>query len=185
MSDVAERQYGVPQLTIHRAGLLSVLADAFPLEQVQLAKRAVAASQGQDGAVLQFSDGSQAKMDVLIGADGIHSVVRNTLFGKESPRFTGIVAFRAVVLASHVAHVPNIQAFTKWGGPTAHSQIVTFPLNRGEDIFIFATTAQGSWHEESCPPRQRQRTSRQLCRLPSRRPRFAGCLRRGLEKRTL
>jgi salicylate hydroxylase len=149
MSDVAERQYGAPQLTIHRADLLSVLADAFPLEQVQFAKRAVAASQDLDGALLQFSDGSQAKMDVLIGADGIHSVVRNTMFGKESPRFTGVVAFRAVVPASRVAHVPNIQAFTKWWGPTAYSQIVTFPLNRGEDIFMFATTAQDSWHEES------------------------------------
>lgn len=149
MSDAAERQYGAPQLTIHRADLLSVLADAFPREQVQFAKRAVAASQDSNGALLQFSDGSQVKMDVLIGADGIHSVVRNKLFGKESPRFTGVVAFRAVVPVSRVAHVPNIQAFTKWWGPTAHSQIVTFPLNRGEDIFIFATTAQDSWHEES------------------------------------
>jgi salicylate hydroxylase len=149
MSDAAERQYGAPQLTIHRADLLSVLADAFPREQVQFAKRAVAAGQDSNGALLQFSDGSQVKMDVLIGADGIHSVVRNKLFGKESPRFTGVVAFRAVVPVSRVAHVPNIQAFTKWWGPTAHSQIVTFPLNRGEDIFIFATTAQDSWHEES------------------------------------
>ncbi|WP_226506164.1 FAD-dependent monooxygenase [Pseudomonas sp. MWU16-30317] len=149
MSDVAERQYGAPQLTIHRADLLTVLADACAVEQVQFSKRAVAASQDPDGAVLHFSDGSQARMDVLIGADGIHSVVRNTLFGKESPRFTGVVAFRAVVPASRVAHVPNIQAFTKWWGPTAHSQIVTFPLNRGDDIFIFATTAQDSWHEES------------------------------------
>lgn len=149
MSDAAERQYGAPQLTIHRADLLSVLADAFPREQVQFAKRAVAAGQDSNGALLQFSDGSQVKMDVLIGADGIHSVVRNKLFGKESPRFTGVVAFRVVVPVSRVAHVPNIQAFTKWWGPTAHSQIVTFPLNRGEDIFIFATTAQDSWHEES------------------------------------
>jgi len=45
--------------------------------------------------------------------------------------------------------VPNIQAFTKWWGPNPQSQIVTFPLNQGKDIFIFATTAQDSWHEES------------------------------------
>lgn len=149
MADAAERQYGAPQLTIHRADLLSVLAAAFPLERVQFGKRAVAASKEEEGVTLRFTDGSQAKMDVLIGADGIHSVVRAALFGQEHPRFTGVVAFRAVVPASRVANVPNIQAFTKWWGPTPHSQIVTFPLNRGEDIFIFATTAQDSWHEES------------------------------------
>jgi salicylate hydroxylase len=149
MADAAERQYGAPQLTIHRADLLSVLAEHFPLEQVQFNKRAQAARKEEDGVVLDFTDGSQAKMDVLVGADGIHSVVRNALFGQEHPRFTGVVAFRAVVPTSRVAHVPNIQAFTKWWGPNPQSQIVTFPLNRGDDIFIFATTAQDSWHEES------------------------------------
>lgn len=149
MADAAERQYGAPQLTIHRADLLSVLAEHFPLEQVQFNKRAQAAHKEEGGVVLDFTDGSQATVDVLVGADGIHSVVRTALFGQEHPRFTGVVAFRAVVPTSRVAHVPNIQAFTKWWGPTAHSQIVTFPLNRGDDIFIFATTAQDSWHEES------------------------------------
>ena len=76
-------------------------------------------------------------------------MVRNALFGEEHPRFTGVVAFRAVIPANRVAHVPDIQAFTKWWGPTPQSQIVSFPLNRGRDIFIFATTAQDSWHEES------------------------------------
>jgi salicylate hydroxylase len=149
MADAAERQYGAPQLTIHRADLLSVLAEHFPLELVQFNKRAQAARKEEGGVVLDFTDGSQATVDVLIGADGIHSVVRTALFGQEHPRFTGVVAFRAVVPTRRVAHVPNIQAFTKWWGPTAHSQIVTFPLNRGDDIFIFATTAQDSWHEES------------------------------------
>ena len=71
------------------------------------------------------------------------------MFGAESPRFTGIVAYRAVVPAERVAGVPNLGAFTKWWGPNPQSQIVTFPLNRGRDIFIFATTPQDSWQLES------------------------------------
>jgi salicylate hydroxylase len=71
------------------------------------------------------------------------------MFGAESPRFTGIVAYRAVVPAERVAGVPNLGAFTKWWGPNPQSQIVTFPLNRGKDIFIFATTPQDTWHLES------------------------------------
>ncbi len=99
--------------------------------------------------MLQFTDGTHAGYDVLVGADGIHSAVRKALWGEESPRFTGIVAFRAVVPVEKVAHVPNIQAFTKWWGPVSTSQIVTFPLNQGKDIFIFATIGQDSWHLES------------------------------------
>ncbi|MEE1867300.1 FAD-dependent monooxygenase [Pseudomonas auratipiscis] len=149
MADAAESQYGAPQLTIHRADLLAALAEVFPLQNVQFGKRAEQVQQDASGVELHFKDGSQHRADLLIGADGIHSVVRNALFGKEQPRFTGVVAYRAVVPASRVAHVPNIQAFTKWWGPNPQSQIVTFPLNQGRDIFIFATTAQDSWHLES------------------------------------
>ena len=149
MGDEAERKYGAPQLTIHRADLLAALAGVFPTERVQFSKRAQAIVQDGDGVDLSFADGSAARVDVLIGADGIHSAVRTAIFGAEHPRFTGVVAFREVVPVERLAGVPNLQAFTKWWGPNPQSQIVTFPLNRGRDIFIFATTAQDSWHLES------------------------------------
>lgn len=152
MGDAAERQYGAPQLTIHRADLLAALADAFDASRVQFGKRAesITDGEGEHGVQLRFTDGSEARgLDLLIGADGIHSVVRSALFGAERPRFTGVVAFRAVVPTERVRALPDIAAFTKWWGPTPESQIVSFPLNQGRDTFIFATTAQDSWHEES------------------------------------
>ena len=150
MGDTAERLYGAPQLTIHRADLLAALADAFPAAQVHFGKRAQAIEAQSDGVTIRFADESEAtRLDVLIGADGIHSAVRSAMFGAENPRFTGVVAFRAVVPTERLRDVPDIGAFTKWWGPTPESQIVTFPLNQGRDTFIFATTAQDSWHEES------------------------------------
>jgi salicylate hydroxylase len=149
MADSAEAQYGAPQLTIHRADLLAALADMFPAERVALGKRAQSITPDAEGVELRFEDGSSARVGLLIGADGIHSAVRSAMFGAESPRFTGIVAYRAVVPAERVAGVPNLGAFTKWWGPNPQSQIVTFPLNRGRDIFIFATTPQDSWQLES------------------------------------
>ena len=150
MGDEAERKYGAPQLTIHRADLLAALSDAFPAERVQFAKRAQSIADSANGVSIAFTDGTRIDgLDVLIGGDGIHSAVRTAMFGAESPRFTGVVAFRAVVPTERVREVPNIGAFTKWWGPTPESQIVTFPLNQGRDTFIFATTAQDSWHEES------------------------------------
>lgn len=149
MGDEAEHKYGAPQLTIHRADLLAALAGAFPAESVQFGKCAREIVQDGQGVQVRFADGAQERVDALIGADGIHSVVRSAMFGAETPRFTGVVAFRAVVPAARLAGVPNLQAFTKWWGPNPESQIVTFPLNRGRDIFIFATTAQDTWTEES------------------------------------
>ena len=149
MSDVAEQQYGAPQITIHRADLLAALAEVFPLEQVHFNQRLKTLLSSDQGVSLQFEDGSEASFDAVIGADGIHSKVRSALFGEEKPRFTGVVSFRAVVPTERVKSVPEIEAFTKWWGPTPQSQIVTFPLNQGRETFIFATIGQDSWHDES------------------------------------
>jgi len=149
MSDEAEQRYGAPQLTMHRADLMTALEAALPAANVRLGHKAVSVAPTAQGATLHFADGSQEDVNILIGADGIHSTVRTALFGQESPIFTGVVAYRAVVPAERLAGVPNLGAFTKWWGTDAATQIVTFPLNRGRDIFIFATVAQESWRHES------------------------------------
>ncbi len=149
MSDEAERRYGAPQLTMHRGDLMGVLEAAVLAANVKLGHKATGIVPREQGATLQFADGSQHDVDVLIGADGIHSVVRAAILGAEHPIFTGVVAYRAVVPAERLAGVPNLGAFTKWWGLEPTSQIVTFPLNRGREIFVFATVAQDSWRHES------------------------------------
>lgn len=149
MSNIAEEQYGAPQVTIHRADIIGALAERFPIENIQFGKRIQTLTQDAQGVHLQFEDGARASFDVVVGADGIHSRVRTALFGEEYPRFTGVVSFRSVVPTERVKNVPEIEAFTKWWGPNPQSQIVTFPLNQGKETFIFATTGQESWTEES------------------------------------
>ena len=149
MGDTAEKLYGAPQLTIHRADIIAALAETFPIANIQFSKRLKTVTESEQGVTLLFEDGTQDTVDMVVGADGIHSRVRTALFGEEYPRFTGVVSFRAVVPTERVKHVPEIEAFTKWWGPNPHSQIVTFPLNSGKDTFIFATTGQDSWTEES------------------------------------
>ena len=148
MADTAERLYGAPQLTIHRADFLAALMEALPADVIQLGRRVSAIENLPDSVTVSFADGSSQKLDALIGADGIHSVVRNALFGPESPEFTGLVSYRAVVPRSKLS-IPNLDAFTKWWGPVPSVQIVTFPLNKGRETFIFATTPQDDWREES------------------------------------
>ncbi len=149
MGGVAQEHYGAPQVTIHRADLLAALSAEFPAEQVLLGRRVAAITQDAQGVTLAFEDGGTARHDVLVGADGIHSRVRAALFGEEQPRFTGVVSYRSVVPTERVKDVPEIEAFTKWWGPNPQTQIVTFPLSQGRETFVFATTGQDSWTEES------------------------------------
>jgi salicylate hydroxylase len=149
MGGQAEERYGAPQVTIHRADLLAALAAELPAACVNFDRRVAGLTQDDNGVTLAFEDGTRARHDVVIGADGIHSRVRAALFGPESPRFTGVVSFRAVVPTERVRDVPEIDAFTKWWGPNPQTQIVTFPLNQGRETFVFATTGQERWTEES------------------------------------
>lgn len=149
MAEAAQTRYGAPQLTMHRADLMTALEQAMPSDQVRLGKRTQSIVETPDGIDMTFADGSTQRVDVLVGADGIHSMVRTAIVGQEHPVFTGVVAYRAVVPAGRLQGVNNLNAFTKWWGPNPETQIVTFPLNRGRDIFIFATTPQDSWRHES------------------------------------
>ncbi|MDR5654206.1 FAD-dependent monooxygenase [Ruixingdingia sedimenti] len=145
MGAEAEAKYGAPQLTIHRGDLLRALEARVPGAAIRLDHRVT----GVSGGTVRLADGSSAQYDVVIGADGIHSAVRTALFGADSPRFTGLVSYRAVVPRAAVAAVPNLDSFTKWWGPQPDVQVVVFPLTRGEEVFIFATTPQDDWREES------------------------------------
>ena len=148
MADTAERVYGAPQLTIHRADFLAALDAALPPGVIHLGKRVTAIENQPAAVTVSFADGSSQTLDALIGADGIHSVVRKALFGPEHPEFTGLVSYRSVVPRAKLS-IPNLDAFTKWWGPTPSVQIVTFPLNKGQETFVFATTPQDDWREES------------------------------------
>ncbi len=148
MSDEAEKQYGAPQLTMHRADVMSALECVMPADTLRLNSRTIGFAHRDGGAALELADGSEHTFDLIVGADGIHSGVRKFLFGEEKPTFTGVVSYRAVVPAAKLADL-ELGAFVKWWGPTPESQIVTFPLNRGKDVFIFATTGQTDWTHES------------------------------------
>ncbi len=149
MADTAQQKYGAPQLTIHRADLLSALEEKVTDKVLRLGAKVSGIAQNETSATITLTGGEQHHFDAIVGSDGIHSMVRTSLFGPEHPTYTGLVAYRAVVPRARLAGVPNLDAFTKWWGPSPDSQIVTFPLNRGEDIFVFATIAQDDWVEES------------------------------------
>ena len=65
-------------------------------------KKLVGLTQDAGGVTLDFADGTQAHADLVIAADGVHSLVREIMLGQESPRFTGKVAYRTTFPAARL-----------------------------------------------------------------------------------
>jgi salicylate hydroxylase len=137
--------YGANAATVHRADLLDVLAADLPKDRIVLGARCVSVEQDAHVACARFRDGSEIEADIIVGADGIHSAVRESLFGADAPRFTGKVSWRFLVRADAVPNVVNSN--TTWLGP--HGAIVTFPVRRGELINVICHHDDDSWKEES------------------------------------
>ncbi len=149
----AEARFGAPQIMTHRADLLSALENALPAGSVHLGTRLVGLDQTADGVVLVFEDGTRRTVAGVIGADGIHSVVRAAVFGAESPTYSGMTAYRGIVPKERLPDL-DFSGSTKWWGPTLDSMLVTFSINRGSEVFVFATKgepegARESWSAEA------------------------------------
>jgi 6-hydroxynicotinate 3-monooxygenase len=97
----AEQRYGAPYLLGHRGDLHSALASAVPDELIHLDHRVVGIEQRHDrGVKLTFANGNSIEADAVVAADGVHSFVKEQLFGKDEPNFTGRIAYRTVFPAA-------------------------------------------------------------------------------------
>jgi len=102
-----EQQYGQPMLNIQWSKLQSILASTLPPEIIHLNHRCVGFEQQDDQLTVHFSHQKAIQPDLLIGADGINSVVRQTLIGDGCPNYADRVSWRAVVRYNHKRLSPN------------------------------------------------------------------------------
>ncbi len=141
--EAAEARYGAPYLLAHRGDLHAALASMVPREVLRLDHQLVSLEQGADGRVeLEFANGLIARADAAIGADGVHSVVRDMLFGSDEPAFTGRIAYRTVYPATLLKGY-RIDDCTKWWGPDRHIVIYYVKPDRSEVYFVTSQPEPG------------------------------------------
>jgi 6-hydroxynicotinate 3-monooxygenase len=148
MGKSLEQRYGAPDLMIHRARLHSALAALTPQQCIHFGKKLVAIERnGSSAAVLAFADGTQVEAALVIGADGIHSVVREALFGAEQPCFTGRVAYRTTYSTARLNGIA-IDERAKWWGPNRHV-VHYFTTPSKDEIYFIAVTPEPDFQLES------------------------------------
>jgi salicylate hydroxylase len=147
LADACERNFGAPYYHFHRAELLDVLSATVPDGVLHLDHRCVGLTQQVDRVEVQFHNGATADADVVVGADGIHSTVREAILGPESPRFSGHVAYRGLVPAARVAHLGMEVVASLWWGPNHH--FVPYFVGAGARYLNWVAVTPGEWRVES------------------------------------
>jgi salicylate hydroxylase len=102
---VVRKSFGAAYYHAHRADLIAALASRLNPDRLRLNNKVVSVEQDNDRVSVTLADGEKESGDVLIAADGIHSVIRNQVFNPEAPRPSGYLAWRGMVDADRAAHL--------------------------------------------------------------------------------
>jgi salicylate hydroxylase/6-hydroxynicotinate 3-monooxygenase len=140
-----EERYGAPYLTLHRGDLHAALAAVVPTDCVQLGKKLVAVRSSGSQVELSFADGTEVEADAVIGADGVHSLIRDHVAGPSAPRFTGRLAYRTTFPASLLRNLDIGTSRTKWWGRDRHIVIYNITAARDEVYFTTSQPEQADW----------------------------------------
>jgi 6-hydroxynicotinate 3-monooxygenase len=143
----SETRNGGPYLNIHRGDLHGVLERVVAPGTIAFDHRLVGIDENGDAVRLTFENGVRVEADIVIGADGIRSRVRENLLGSEPPRFVGAVAQRAIFPTDRLRGF-GIADCTKWWGPDRHI-LPYFMTSRRDEIYVIGVIPAARWEGEA------------------------------------
>lgn len=166
LGETAVRRFGAPYWMAHRGDMHAVLLDAVreaDPDAIHSGDTCVGFAQDGNGATILLADGETATGDVLIGADGVHSRIRQQMFGDGRAEFTGIMVWRGLVPMERLPEHQRQLVGNNWLGVGGH--VVTYPLRRGELLNFVAAVERDDWRVESGPNPARPRNACVIWRL--------------------
>lgn len=135
------KRFGAPYLGIHRADLQRILDGALGGAGLHLGHRLSGLAGRGDWVDLTFADGRSAQADLVVGADGIRSLVRRFVTGREGTAYSGTSGFRGIVPAARLPSLPDPQAIQFWMGPNAH--LLHYAIGGGGEHVNFLAVVEG------------------------------------------
>ena len=147
-----KQKYGASYITVHRHDLHAAILEKVQPGTIEFAKRLIDVRLNGAVAHLSFGDGSVVEANVVIGADGVNSKLREAVVGPSKSRFSGAVAHRAIYPSALLGGM-EVQNCTKWWGPNSH--ILIYYIEQSRDEIYLVTSAKGEWHSQAswefCP----------------------------------
>lgn len=140
-----ESLFGAPYLCMHRADLHDALASAVPAGIIHLSRKLVGLDQAGGRVTLRFEDGSSATADAVIGAEGVHSIVRDIIVGPDAPIHKGRTAYRAVFDSRLLNGFDIGPSRTKWWGRDRHIVIYYTTRTKSELYFVTSVPESAEW----------------------------------------
>jgi 2-polyprenyl-6-methoxyphenol hydroxylase-like FAD-dependent oxidoreductase len=128
---------GAPTVGIGRPELHRILAGALGEDAVEVSAECVGFHEDPSGVEAELADGRRARADILVGADGIGSIVREQLLGASPPRYAGYTVWRAILEDTHDA-IPR-GSFVSWAG--GGSRFVAYHVGPGRLYWMAVTNA--------------------------------------------
>ncbi len=147
LGEEGAQRWGAPLYNIHRADLVEILANALPGESLRLGARCKGFEQDETGVTVHLENGESIRGDVLIGADGIHSVVRKQLFGEDDVQFSNILMWRALIPAEKLEGIDLDERGNYWFGPGR--TLITYWIRPKNLYSILASVPSDEVHRES------------------------------------
>ena len=132
LGDAFRRRYVQPYIVMHRGDLLAVLLDACRQQRLitlEAGSDVVAVEDLGDGARVRLADGAVHETELLVGADGLHSIVRR-LVSDDAPIYDGLVAYRGTIPIAQISAHAGLDNVVMWVGPQLH--FVQYPIRRAE-----------------------------------------------------
>ncbi len=143
----AAARYGAPYYTFHRADLLDALASGLDASAIHLGHRLTGLEEKSDRVVLTFENGAKVEAEIVIGADGVRSVIRRALYGADNPTYTGQMVWRSLLSGSDVPpEILEPMGHVQWVGPGCH--FIAYYIRQKKFVNIVTQEDTDKWVEE-------------------------------------
>ncbi len=150
LGDYGRREYGASYITIHRGDMHAVQIDALPQDRVHFGHRLIAIEERESDVLLTFENGRKIAAGLVVGADGINSMIREMLLGPEKPRFSGWVGHRALVNMDKLrASGLQFEACVKWWWEASRHIMAYATKGDGSEYYYVTGVPVDGWEHET------------------------------------
>lgn len=141
LGDYAVREYGAPYVTVHRGDMHALELTALEPGSLRFGKKLSGVEEREANVLLSFEDGTTEAADIVIGADGINSRLREALLGPEKPLYSGWVGHRSLIKGDKLRALAAREGFdfedcVKWWSADRHMMVYYTTAARDEYYYV-------------------------------------------------